>query len=102
MDKSLFCSEEEVTLTTEVTKVAFPYGLQFVVSYDPELVEAESRWVTSLFDVDGDGVVPDGRDAQCADGLCRFARSQTGDDPVSGYGTEVEIDGETGAGAWSI
>lgn len=67
------------------------YGYQFQVNYDPSKVSATGAFVNSFFDTSG-AIIPGGWNAQCADGVCKFAVSRVNPAPaVNGSGPLAQI-----------
>ena len=76
VDNPLFCTGESTTVTISLTDVAGLFGYQFIVHYDPGLVEASAAFTNAFFDTRANAVIPPGWDASCAAGECRFAVSR--------------------------
>ena len=81
------------TIAIDLHRVTDLYGYQFQVNYDAGKVSASGAFVGSFFDTtDGNTAIPDGWNASCAGGVCRFAASKYDEgQPVSGSGTLATI-----------
>jgi hypothetical protein len=68
------------------------FGYQFIVHYDPNLVNASASFTNSFFDTRTNAVIPAGWNAVCGSGECRFAASLVEPGaPVTGSGPVAQI-----------
>jgi N-acetylneuraminic acid mutarotase len=89
---ALICTGDTTDVYVDLDNVADLYGHQFTVSYDHTKASAAGAWITSFFDINGNGYVPSGWGADCSGGTCKFARSELEPDPaVSGSGQLAKI-----------
>lgn len=84
------CTTNQVKI--DLTNVPAAYGYEFIVDYDPALVTPTAAFANGLFDP-AKGSSPNGWNAQCTAGKCKFALTLTNPNPaVSGSGTVATID----------
>jgi hypothetical protein len=90
--RPLFSSGETTTVIINLTDVANLFGYQFIVNYDPALVDASGSFLDTFFDTRTNTVIPVDWNASCSSGVCRFAvsRLEPGE-PITGSGPVAQI-----------
>ncbi|MFH1908479.1 MAG: hypothetical protein ABIL11_14040, partial [Chloroflexota bacterium] len=94
---SLFCTDENTTVSISLTDVVALFGYQFVVNYDPSLVSASGAFVNTFFDTTIDTTsphasIPPDWNASCSGGECKFAVSKVKPgEAVTGSGAVAQI-----------
>jgi hypothetical protein len=84
---------DEATVDIAISDVSGLYGYEFKVLYDATLVSATGKFQYGWFDTNASGNSPGGWQANCAAGVCKFARTDYYPDPaVSGSGVVASID----------
>ncbi|MGA2488900.1 MAG: hypothetical protein ABSF99_01760 [Anaerolineales bacterium] len=87
-----FCTGESTTVTINFPEVVNLFGYQFIVHYDPTLVEASAAFTNAFFDTRTNASIPADWAASCTNGVCKFAVSKVEPGtPVSGSGTVAQI-----------
>jgi len=91
-DKPLFSTGESITVTINLTDVTNLFGYQFIVHYDPRLVDASAAFINTFFDTRPNAIIPTGWNAICGSGECKLAASMVEPGaPVSGSGPVAQI-----------
>ena len=89
---SVFCTGESNTVTINFPEVVNLFGYQFIVHYNPALVDASAKFTSAFFDTRTNATIPAGWAASCGSGACKFAVSKVGPGtPVSGSGPVAQI-----------
>jgi hypothetical protein len=87
-----FCTGESLNVSINFPEVANLFGYQFIVHYDPALVEASAAFTNTFFETRTNASIPAGWAASCSEGECRFAVSKVEPGkPVSGSGAVALI-----------
>ena len=91
-DRPLFSTGESISVAIHLTDVTNLFGYQFIVHYDPNLVDATAAFTNTFFDTGTNAMIPAGWNAICASGACKFAASMLEPGvPVSGSGPVAQI-----------
>ena len=91
-DNPLFCTGESTTVTISLTDVADLFGYQFIVHYNPDLVDASAAFANAFFDTRTNAIIPPDWNAICSSGECRFAASRVEPGaPVTGSGAVAQV-----------
>jgi Rax2 C-terminal beta propeller domain len=86
------CQGESTTVSINLTDVTDLFGYQFIVHYDPSLVDASGAFTNTFFDTRTNAIIPPDWNAVCGSGACRFAASlMEPAAPVNGSGTVAQI-----------
>ncbi len=89
---SLFCTDENATITIGLADVVDLFGYQFIVHYNASRVSASAAFVNTFFDTTTDASIPSGWNASCSSGECKFAASKVDPgEPLTGSGTLAQI-----------
>jgi hypothetical protein len=89
---TLFCTGENATVTISLSDVVDLFGYQFIVHYNPGLVNASAVFMDTFFDTRSDASIPTEWNASCGAGECKFAVSKVEPGaPVSGSGPVAQI-----------
>lgn len=84
---------DEATVDIAVNNVSDLYGYEFKVLYDDSLVSAVGAFQYGWFDTNASGQSVTGWKGNCANGVCKFARTETYPDAaVSGSGVVASVD----------
>jgi hypothetical protein len=91
-DRPLFSTGESISVTIHLTDVTNLFGYQFILHYDPSLVDASAAFTNTFFDTGTNAMIPVGWNAICGSGACKFAASMMEPGaPVSGFGPVAQI-----------
>lgn len=91
-DNAEFCTGESSTVTINLTDVTNLFGYQFIVHYDPNLVDASAAFTNTFFDTRTNAIIPPDWNASCGSGECKFAASLVEPaEPINGSGTVAQI-----------
>ena len=91
-DNPQICPGESTTVTIFLTDVINLFGYQFIVHYDPSLVEASGAFTNTFFDTRTNAIIPPDWNAVCGSGACKFAASlMEPASAVSGSGAVAQI-----------
>jgi hypothetical protein len=91
-DNPQFCAGESSLVTINLTDVMNLFGYQFIVHYNPGLVDASAAFTNAFFDTRTNAIIPPDWNAVCEGGECRFAASLVEPAaPVSGSGAVAQI-----------
>jgi hypothetical protein len=91
-DKPLFSTGESISVTIQLTDVTNLFGYQFIVHYDPNLVDATAAFTNTFFDTATNAMIPAGWNAVCSSGACKFAASMVEPAaPVNGSGPVAQV-----------
>jgi hypothetical protein len=91
-DSPLFCTGESSTVSINLTDVTGLFGYQFIVHYNPSLVDATAEFINNFFDTRTNAIIPPDWNAICEGGECKFAASLVDPgEPVLGSGPVAQI-----------
>jgi hypothetical protein len=88
----VICAGESANVTINFPSVSSLFGYQFIVHYDPTLVDASGAFLNAFFDTRTNATIPAGWNASCSGGECRFAVSKVEPGaPVTGSGVVAQV-----------
>ena len=91
-ESPLFCTGESTTVSISLAEVTDLFGYQFIVHYDPGLVNVSAAFDNTFFNTSVNASVPSGWDASCSNGTCKFAASKIEPGaPVTGSGPVAQL-----------
>ena len=91
-DNPQVCPGESSSISISLTDVTALFGYQFIVHYDPNLVDATAAFMNTFFDTRTNAIIPPDWNAVCASGACKFTASLVEPAaPLNGTGIVAQI-----------